>query len=131
MSSGDIRFLLMMFASAAVFLAAIRIALRTRAESVSLAATAVVAGIVVVGGMIYGRVGARAGFPWWLYLFPPMLAWLAVPPLAFRMNGRETATYLALALLAGPLVHVLFSLLLGWGEFIPAWRLPSLTQIMW
>lgn len=128
--SGDARFLIMMAASALVFLAVLRISLACRQRPPSLPAMAAVAGVVVVGGMLYGRLAAQAGFPWWLYLFPPMLVWLFLPPLAFRMRGSETVRYLALAILAGPLVHVLFSFFLGWGEFIPAWRIPSLAELV-
>jgi hypothetical protein len=130
MTTGDTRFLIMMAASVAVYLLAIRIALRTRDEPAPWSLTALVATVVVVGGMVYGRVAAQAGLDWWLYLFPPMIAWLAVPPIAFHMRGAEAASYLLLASLASPLVHVAFSFLLGWHEYIPAWRLPSLLDLV-
>ena len=78
-----------------------------------------VALIVGPGGMIAAKYGASVGAPWWLYYTIPMLLTLTLPLIAFRMTRRQIGLYWALALLAAPLIHVSFSMILGWREYMP------------
>ena len=79
--------------------------------------------VVVVGGMLFGRYGAQWGLPWWIYYPVPMLATVLLPPLLLKMNRQKTVIYLILSFLSAPLIHVAFSLLLGWNEYMPFWRI--------
>lgn len=128
MQAGDVHFLSMMGFSFVVLAGALLLVLRSRPGAISRVRIALVVAVISIGGMLWGRLGAQAGWPWALYLLPPMAVTILLPPLAFRMTARESFAWVALALVAGPFVHVVFSILLGWGEFIPVWRLPSLRE---
>ena len=54
----------------------------------------------------------------------PALVTVLLPPIVFRLTGRRVLAYLLLAALSAPLIHVLFSLILGWGEYMPFWPIP-------
>lgn len=79
--------------------------------------------LVVVGGMLFGRNGAQWGLPWWIYYPVPMLMNVLLPPVVMKLNARKTVLYLALSFLSAPLIHISFSLLLGWTEYMPFWKL--------
>lgn len=128
MSEGDFHFLSMMAVSFLVVALSLELLMLRRAVRPPWPRVAGVAMVVVAGGMAWGRLGAHAGLPWGVYLLPPVAATLLLPPLAFRLSRRETVSWLAVAVASGPLVHVAFSLLLGWGEFIPPWHLPTLAE---
>jgi hypothetical protein len=100
--------------------------LKATARSASWPAIVVAAAIVVCGGMLYARFAAQSGWPWWGYYVPPMLVTVFGPPLFFKMRGGQVAAYLIAAFLSAPLVHVAFSLLLGWHEYMPFWHVPQL-----
>ncbi|MGQ0736435.1 MAG: hypothetical protein ACT4QD_22620 [Acidobacteriota bacterium] len=53
-----------------------------------------------------------------------------MPPIAFRMRGREVALYVPLAMLVAPSIHVVFSFLLGWKEYMPFIPVPSLRELI-
>jgi hypothetical protein len=123
-------FLVMIVASLVVFVGVIRLVLRHRAGRFPIATVLALAVIVVGGGMLYGYHGARAGWPWWLFYPPPMLVTVLAPPIVLRMRGRETALYLLLSFLSAPIIHVLFAFFLGWNEYMPFLRIPSLAEIL-
>lgn len=79
--------------------------------------------VVVVAGMLFGRYGAQWGLPWWIYYPVPMLANVVLPPFVLKMDFRKTMLYLLLSFLSAPLIHIGFSLLLGWTEYMPFWKL--------
>lgn len=111
------------------FIAVLRFAMRRRAAPPSIASVLWVAVVVVIGGMVFAKVGATSGWPVWLYYgVPASLTWL-LPPLVFRMRGGELAAYLLLALLVAPVIHVLFSFLLGWHEYMPFIRVPWIGEL--
>jgi hypothetical protein len=83
-----------------------------------------VASIVGPGGMLVAKYGATVGAPWWLYYTIPVLLTLVLPVIAFQMKPREVAGYLVLAFLSAPAIHVLFSLTLGWREYMPFLPVP-------
>ncbi|MCX6497993.1 MAG: hypothetical protein NTU93_04235 [Arthrobacter sp.] len=102
-----------------------RVAFRRRIRAVI-----VVSLIVVVAGMLFGKYGLLLGLPWWFYYPVPALVTIALPPLVFRMTWRRTAVYLILAAISAPLIHVLFSFLLGWGEYMPFLPVPALASLL-
>ncbi len=77
--------------------------------------------VVIIMGMLIGKYGAQWGFRWWIYYPIPMLMNLFLPPYFLKMNVKKTVAYLIFSFLSAPLIHVLFSLLLGWTEYMPFW----------
>ena len=86
--------------------------------------------VVVVGGMLFGKYGLLLGLPWWLYYPIPMLVTVLLPPLVLKLNKQKTAAYLVLSFLSAPFIHVLFSFLLGWPEYMPFWKIPSVSSLL-
>jgi hypothetical protein len=111
-----------MAASLVLFVAIIK----ATARSARWPAIILAAAVVVCGGMFYARFAAQTGLPWWGYYLPPMLVTVFGPPLLFKMQGRRITAYLIAAFLSAPVVHVAFSLLLGWHEYMPFWHVPQL-----
>ena len=110
------------------FVAVLRLALHKRPDPPARTTLLWVAAVVVVGGMLFAKAGAGLGLPVAIYYgVPALLTWL-LPPIAFSMRGREIAIYLPLALLMAPIIHVLFSLFLGWHEYMPFLPVPSLRN---
>lgn len=117
-------------ASLILFVGVLRVALHARSEAPSRWLVFGIAMVVVIGGMSFARLGATGGFPVWVYYgLPAALTWV-LPPLGFRMSVRETARYLPLAMLVAPAIHVAFSLILGWKEYMPFLPVPSLGEIL-
>ena len=83
-----------------------------------------VALVVGPGGMLIAKYGAVIGMPWWLYYTIPLFVTIALPVLAFRMTRREAVAYVVLAFVSAPAIHVAFSLLLGWREYMPFLPVP-------
>jgi hypothetical protein len=80
--------------------------------------------------MVFARWGASSGLPWLLYYTIPALVTLVVPPALFRLKRAETVEYLVLAFFMAPTVHVAFSFLLGWKEYMPFLPVPSLVELL-
>ncbi len=116
-------FPIMIAASFIVFFFVIRLVVGSIAFSTHWRTVLILSLIVVVGGMLFGRYGAQWGLPWWIYYPVPMLANVVLPPVALKMDFRKTALYLLLSFLSAPLIHIGFSLLLGWTEYMPFWEL--------
>ncbi|SFQ35601.1 hypothetical protein [Hymenobacter arizonensis] len=123
-------FSFMILASLLVFWLMLRLLLpkeQFRAKQIQIGLLALV---VVVFGMVFGKHGATAGLPWWVYYPMPMLLTVLLPPLVLRLNRRTTAAYLALSFLSAPVIHVLFSFFLGWTEYMPFWKIPALSSYL-
>ena len=89
-----------------------------------------VAGVVVVGGMLFARMGTTIGLPVWLYYGLPALVTWVLPPVVFRMRRGEVARYLPLSMVLAPMVHVLFSFFLGWKEYTPFIPVPAFWELL-
>ena len=113
-----------------LFLGVLRFVVRRRQQLPAPATLLWIAGVVVVGGMTFAKIGATSSFPVWLYYgLPAALTWL-LPPLVLRMTWRELAGYVPLALLIAPAIHICFSLIFGWKEYMPFLPVPSLAEIL-
>jgi hypothetical protein len=130
MSSENFRFTIFILVSLVAFFFILRFVTRDRDKRPSLLPVIVVASIVVVGGMVFAKFGAKAGLPWWIYYTLPALATLLLPPIAFKLSGKELWLYLALAFLSSPVIHVFFSFFLGWHEYMPFIPVPSLQSLL-
>ncbi len=124
------RFPIFILVSLVVFFAILRFVTRSRLAPVSWLPSFVIALIVVVGGMVFAKVGQNTGWPWWVYYTVPALATLLFPPLALRFSARELWQYLLLAFLSSPLIHLLFSFFLGWHNYLPFFQVPSLQELL-
>jgi len=89
----------------------------------------VLALLVVVIGMLFGKYGAQFGLKWWIYYPIPMIITVLLPPIVLKLNLRKTLLYLILSFLSAPLIHVLFSFFLGWSEYMPFWDIPFLGDL--
>ncbi len=124
------RFSIFVLVSLVAFIAILRFATRHRPERPNTSTVVAVAGIVVVGGMIFAKFGNNAGMPWWIYYTVPALTTLLLPPIVFKFSGKELLQYLVLAFLSSPVIHVLFSFFLDWHEYMPFIPVPSLKSFL-
>ena len=120
----------MIAASLVEFVALLRLVLTREVFRNRIAAVTVVAVIVVVAGMLFGKYGLQFGLPWWIYYPVPALVTILLPPVVFRMGGRRTILYLVLAAISAPLIHLLFAFFLGWNEYMPFIQVPSLATLI-
>lgn len=127
--STDMRFYVMSGLSFLIFAGILKFVLRKRALPPTLVSVLMIAGIVVVGGMLIGRYGAQLGWPWWIYYTVPLLLTLLLPPIVFSMTRAEAPVYVLLAFASAPTIHILFSFFLGWQEYMPFLRIPSLWEL--
>jgi len=123
-------FLVFVLVSLFAFVFILMFALRDKMNSLSFFKISFVALIVVVGGMFFAKYGANIGLPCWIYYCVPALLTLFLPPVMFVMNRKELVIYLIMALLVAPLIHLLFSFFLGWKEYMPFIRIPSLWELL-
>jgi hypothetical protein len=124
------RFWVFVLVSLVAFIAILRFVTRRRVHRPRQATVLGVAGVVVVGGMLFAKFGNNAGLPWWIYYPVPALVTLALPPATFAFSGKESAQYLVLAFLSSPAIHVVFSFFLGWHEYMPFIPVPSLQDLL-
>lgn len=86
--------------------------------------------IITSGGMLFARFTYGLGLPWWIFYGIPVMLTYVLPPLALRMSRRELFTYLPAAALMGPFIHIFFSFLFGWHEYMPPFYVPWWRDIM-
>jgi hypothetical protein len=125
-----IRFPIFVLVSFVVFSALVYFVLRRRQTPPARHQVLAVGAVVVVGGMLFAKAGQNLGWPWWIYYTLPMLVTVFLPPLFFRMSRREVPLYLVLSYLSAPAIHVLFSFLLGWKEYMPFIPVPWLWELV-
>lgn len=113
------RFPIFILVSLIVFYAILYVVMRPRARRPTAVAVFGVAAVVVVGGMLFAKLGNNAGWPWWIYYTVPALATWVLPPVVFRFTRTELLQYLVLAFLASPAIHYTFSFLFGWHDYMP------------
>jgi hypothetical protein len=121
-----IHFVVFILVSLVAFVATVRFALRRRVTPLGGGKLAVVAFIVVVVGMVFAKWGANIGLHWIVYYGLPAAITILLPPLVFRMRGREVVEYLVIASLNAPVIHVFFSFFFGWHEYMPFIHVPSM-----
>src|SRR5690242_316861 len=88
------------------------LALRRRTTAPSREKRLLVAAVVVVGGMVFAKVGANFGLSWPVYYGVPAGLTMLLPPLTFAMSLVEVAEYLAMAWCSSPAIHIAFSFVL-------------------
>jgi hypothetical protein len=127
------RFLVFMAASFVVFLVLLRFTVRKRQVKPSYATLLAIGFIIVNLGMVFARY-SHLLFPslsWTIYYGTPALATIFLPPIWLRMNWREVAQYLPLAWLTAPAIHLFFSFIVGWHDYMPfPVYIPSLANLI-
>jgi hypothetical protein len=121
--NADWHFPIMIIASLIVFITIVRIVLPGEAFSSKKLIIFWLSFVVVVMGMLLARYAAQWNVPWWIYYPVPMLLTVFLPPLILRLDKRRTLAYLILSFVSAPIIHVFFSLVLGWPEYLPFWRI--------
>jgi len=117
-------FPIMIFVSLIVFLIMIRIVVGKQEYIAKRKLIYSLSIVVVVVGMLFGKYGANWGLKWWIYYPIPLMMNVLLPPILLKMNSRKTLIYLGLSFLSAPLIHILFSTILGWTEYMPFWDFP-------
>lgn len=118
------RFFVYMGAALLVFLALLAFVLRARQQRPAVPMIAL-ALVVVVGGMTVARVTHGWGLSGWIFYLIPALVTFALPPLVLRMSVRELLTYVPLAVVMAPAIHICFSYFFGWHEYMPLFYVAS------
>jgi len=126
----SLHFPVFMLVSLIAFIFILNFVMGERTKAVSAFQISLIALIVVVGGMFFAKYGENTGLHWSIYYGLPVLLTLALPPMAFHMNAKETTIYLIFAFFISPVIHVLFSFFLGWKEYMPFIPVPSLWELL-
>ena len=126
------RFLLFMIAAAIVFVAVVLYVTRRRPRRPPSLALLLTTLVVVAGGMLFARYGhVTFRLPWWIYYSVPATLTLLLPPLMFRMTRGEAVRYVVLAFVMAPAIHIVFSLFVGWHDYMPfPMRIPSIAELV-
>ena len=128
--SATLRFAVFILVSFAAFLVLLKLVLAKRPERPSFVSLVWVSAALTVAGMVFAKVAANSGLPPWVYYGLPAAATLLLPPIVFHMRRGEIAAYLCAASLMPAVIHVAFSLFLGWKEYLPFWAVPSLGEFL-
>jgi len=123
------RFLIMAAVTYLAFLCVIRIAMGSQYKSKSFLIN-IIGMLTVYGSFIISRYNDVLKLPGFLYYILLILLTVFLPPLSLKMKSDQTLKYIALGVVAVPLLHLLFSLLLGWGEYLPFIKIPSLWELI-
>jgi len=128
------RFIVFMAAAFVLFLSVILWVIRKRGVAKPGRGTlSAIATVVVPIGMLFARY-AHIIFPdlrWEIYYGVPALTTFLLPPVWLRMSRWELARYLPLALVMAPTIHVVFSFLVGWHDYMPfPIYIPSLPEVL-
>jgi hypothetical protein len=129
-STEAFHFTAFMAASLIAFLALLWLILGRRAERPKPFSVAWVSLVVVVVGMVFAKAGANAGWSPLVYYGVPAATTVLLPPIVFGMRRLEVIAYICAASLVAPAIHVVFSLTLGWKEYLPFWSVPSLRELL-
>ena len=122
----SIHFYVMILASFLLFFVVMRLVLGKEEFNTKKRPIIFLSILVIIGGMLFGRYGAQWGLPWWIYYPIPMLMNVILPPVVLKMKAKRIIYYLVLSFLSAPLIHFFFSFFLGWPEYMPFWKIPSL-----
>jgi hypothetical protein len=128
-----VRFFIFMAAAFLLFLGVLSFVTRKRTARPSAALLLTLTMVFVVAGMIFARYAHLwlPTLPWQIYYGLPALITLTLAPLALRMSRNEIAQYVPMAFLMAPLIHLVFSLLVGWHDYMPfPVYIPSITELL-
>ncbi len=126
------RFIVFMAAGLVLFLAVLVWVIRNRTAKPPRRSLVMLAIIVVPVGMTFAWY-SHAFFrdlSWAIYYGVPALTTFVLPPLWLRMSRQEIAWYVPMAVFMAPVIHVVFSLFVGWHDYMPfPVYIPSLAEL--
>jgi len=112
-----------------VFLLVVRISLGNQYKAKSFLIN-IIGILTVFGSFIISRYNEILKLPVFVYYILIILLTVFLPPLSLKMKSDQTLKYLAVGVVSIPLLHLVFSLLLGWGDILPFIKLPSLWELI-
>ncbi len=127
------RFIVFMAAAFLLFVGVLLFVVRNRIVKPSAQTILALGAVVVILGMIFARYShvTLPHLPWEIYYGLPALTTLLLPPVWLRMSRWEILYYLPLALFMAPAIHVIFSFLIGWHDYMPfPFYIPSLAELI-
>jgi len=127
------RFGVFIVAAFVLFFSVVLWIIRRRPARPSLGSLFALAIIVVPVGMLFARYSHLVfhNLSWAIYYGVPALTTFLLPPLWLQMSRREVALYVPLALLMAPVIHVVFSLFVGWHDYMPfPAYIPSIAEFL-
>lgn len=124
----SVRFLIMAAISYIVFLGTVRIVMGSQYKSKSFLINII--GMLAVYGSFVLKLYKGSIKPSIIYYILIILLLIFMPPLSLKMKSPQTLKYCALAIIAIPVLHLLFSLLLGWNNLLPNFPLRSIWDIV-
>jgi hypothetical protein len=127
------RFGVFIVAASVLFFTVVLWIVRRRPARPNLASLFALAIIVVPVGMLFARYSHLVfhNLSWAIYYGVPALTTFLLPPLWLQMSRREVALYVPSALLMAPVIHVVFSLFVGWHDYMPfPAYIPSIAELL-
>jgi hypothetical protein len=127
------RFAVFMAAAFLLFLGVVLWIVRRRSTKPGWGAVIALATVVVPIGMLFARYShiVFRDLPWEVYYGVPALVTFLLPPTWLRMSRLEAAQYVPLAILMAPVIHIVFSLFVGWHDYMPfPVYIPSLAEML-
>jgi len=112
-----------------VFLLVVRISLGNQYKAKSFLIN-IIGILTVFGSFIISRYNEILKLPVFVYYILIILLTVFLPQLSLKMKSDQTLKYLAVGVVSIPLLHLVFSLLLGWGDILPFIKLPSLWELI-
>jgi hypothetical protein len=122
-------FPIMILASILIFFVIMRIVLSKNDFNEKRWVIFILALIVVVFGMLFGKYGVTYRLPWWVYYPIPMLLTVLLPPIVLKFDKKKIVAYLFLSFLSAPFIHFIFSFFMGWTEYMPFWKIPFISNL--
>ena len=123
------QFLVYLLAAMVVFFAVLTFTVRKRSPRPYLKLLLLTL-IVTAGGMIFARVTYSKALPWWIFYGIPVLMTYLFPIAILRMSRKELLTYLPLAILMAPAIHIFFSFLFDWHQYMPLFYVPCWRDLI-
>ncbi len=123
-----LRYLVMAAISYIAFLSIVRIAMGSQYKAKSFLINIV--GILAVYGSFILKLYKGAIRPTIIYYILIIFLIIFIPPLSLKMKSDQTLKYCAFVIVGIPVLHLLFSLLLGWGNLLPFFPIRSIWGLI-
>ena len=123
------QFLVYMLVAMVVFFAVLTFTVRKRSPRPYLKLLLLTL-IVTAGGMIFARVTYSKELPWWIFYGIPVLMTYLFPIAILRMSRKELLIYIPLAILMAPVIHIFFSFLFDWHQYMPLFYVPCWRDLI-
>jgi hypothetical protein len=123
------QFLVYLFVAMVVYFAVLTFTVRKRSSRPYLKLLLITL-IVTAGGMLFARYTYWRALPWWIFYGIPVLMTYLFPMAILRMSRKELLRYVPLAILMGPAIHIFFSFLFDWHQYMPLFYVPWWRELI-